>query len=726
MQKITNLFYWFSQGLTLGIGGCLLMMSCLAMIVYGIMYGNDHYGMMTLAMLLIAVLVAAGVLFLGRRLEKECRHRSILLFGVLVCLQIFFLVFISHPMAISDPARVQNEALMMVQKQHGRMNMEDLYFQRYPNNHFIVVLFYYFYKILSFMGIQQVWIPTIILNLVSIDIGILCSWLIARGWKGTKMADLVLVLFILCPTTYVWLTTVYTNTLSFPFVMLILYLCLRLQNESEKRDSRKSLWALLGAVMAVGYWIRPTTIIPIIAVVLYFIVRGTQGMKKENAVRYLTGVALTAGVFVCCFMGCRGLVDRHMDRSGLTGEFPVTHWIMMGLNTDTFGEFSREDEAYTMSFDTKAQKRQADMERIRERAAELGGTGLAYQAMAKMFGVWALADDDCFNKAAYASDFPGWYRYFMGKDNTWYLLFMQAFRVVTFLFLCGSITGQMRQKKYDRSYVLSLTFLGAVLFFVLWEANRKYNVCFMGVCLLLMADGIEGCLQWMRQRQFAGLRRRNSRVVMMALVAICILLTSYMQRTTTSQTVSTNENVVYHCRNNPDSVAMSAISGNRKGYFQKPVLLEQIIRQGQLTRAGEKETIILNFERNEGKSHSQKWKGDGQKGKHKKIKQGENKIQHKKEYKIEVLSLENGQKIYSRKVRNDQFSKSGKLIIRLPQISKDSSKGYVIRLHHYGKNYTMIPKVSRFPKLNPYPYGSLYIKGRKTNYDLSMSILQRG
>ena len=119
------------------------MMSCLAMIVYGIMYGNDHYGTMTLAMLLMAVLVAAGGLFLGRRLEKECRHRSILLFGVLVCLQIFFLVFISHPMAISDPARVQNEALMMVQKQHGRMNMEDLYFQRYPNNHFIVVLLYH-------------------------------------------------------------------------------------------------------------------------------------------------------------------------------------------------------------------------------------------------------------------------------------------------------------------------------------------------------------------------------------------------------------------------------------------------------------------------------------------------------------------------------------------------------------------------------------------------------
>ena len=253
MQKITNLFYRFSQGMTLGIGGCLLLMSCLAMIVYGIMYGNDHYGIMTFALLLMAAVATGGVLILGRRLEKESRYRSILLFGVLVCFQIFFLVFISHPMAISDPARVQNEALLMVQKQHGQMNMQDLYFQRYPNNHFIVVLFYYFYKILYFMGIQKVWIPTIILNLISIDIGILFSWLIARRWKGAAMADLLLCLFIFCPTTYVWLTTVYTNTISFPFVMLILYLCLRLQEELEKQNGHQSLWALLGAGMAVGY-----------------------------------------------------------------------------------------------------------------------------------------------------------------------------------------------------------------------------------------------------------------------------------------------------------------------------------------------------------------------------------------------------------------------------------------------------------------------------------------
>lgn len=729
MQRITDFFYRFSQGLTLGIGGCLLFMSSLAMIVYGIMYGNRHFGLMTLAMLMMAFLLTAGLMILHRSLEMTSSYRSSLLFLGLLFLQVFFLIFISHPMAISDPARVQNEALMMVQKQHGQMNMQDLYFQRYPNNHFIVVLFYYFYKILYFMGIQKVWVPTVILNLVSIDLGILFSWMIARRWKGNKVADMLLCLFMLCPTTYVWLTTVYTNTLSFPFVMLILYLCLRLQGELSQKTGHRGWWILLGAVMAIGYWIRPTTIIPIIAVVLYFIVYGVRNGDREYAKRCLARAVLAGGVFLCCFMGCRGLVDRHMDRNRLTGEFPITHWIMMGLNTNSFGEYSREDEVYTMRFETKEQKRQADIARIKERVKELGPVGLSYQAVAKMFGVWALADDDCFAKASYASDFPGWYPYFMGKSNTWYLLFMQAFRMVTFLFLCGSIWGQIRQKKYDSSFVFSLTFLGAVLFFVLWEANRKYNVCFMGVCLLLMADGIERGRHLVQGWKFPGVFMGTRLVWTVAVFTICcISVTTYLQMSAGQGKNTAGENVVYHCRNNPDSVAVSDVNGKEQKQFTKPVLMEQTICQGQPVKKGEKEKIILNFERAGEKKFSAIHNGDAQKGRKKEIKKWKRtlkKLQHKKEYKIEVFSLESRQKLYSRKVRNDQFSKNGKLVIHLSKIPADTSKGYVIRLRHYGKYYTMIPKVSRFPDLDPYPYGSLYMNGRKTSYDLSMSILQK-
>ena len=72
-----------------------------------------------------------------------------------------------------------------------------------------------------------------------------------------------------------------------------------------------------------------------------------------------------------------------------------------------------------------------------------------------------------------------------------------------------------------------------------------------------------------------------------------------------------------------------------------------------------------------------------------------------------------------------QLDGKERLVIRLPRARRDSTKGYLVRLSHLGKKYTMVPKVSRFPDLNPYPYGSLYINGQKTSYDLSMSISKK-
>ena len=81
--------------------------------------------------------------------------------------------------------------------------------------------------------------------------------------------------------------------------------------------------------------------------------------------------------------------------------------------------------------------------------------------------------------------------------------------------------------------------------------------------------------------------------------------------------------------------------------------------------------------------------------------------------------------MYGRKVSQAQLDGKERLVIRLPRAHRDSTKGYLVRLSHLGKKYTMVPKVSRFPDLNPYPYGSLYINGQKTSYDLSMSISKK-
>ena len=78
----------------------------------------------------------------------------------------------------------------------------------YTHLHFITICFYYFYKCLTDVGITKVWVPTVVLNVLAIDLGILLTFLSVKKMRGIGTATFALVLFFLCPTTYLWLTSV--------------------------------------------------------------------------------------------------------------------------------------------------------------------------------------------------------------------------------------------------------------------------------------------------------------------------------------------------------------------------------------------------------------------------------------------------------------------------------------------------------------------------------------
>ena len=244
--------------------------------------------------------------------------------------QIAFLLLVSRPMTIADPARVQNEALAMLKYHHGQMDPTNSYMQNYGNNQFITICFYYFYKLLTDVGITKVWVPTVVLNVLAIDLGILLTFLSVKKMRGIGAANFALVLFIVSRTTYLWLTSVYTNTLSFPFIMSILYLGL------IDKPAKRWRVAVHDVLFAVGYRVRPTTIIPIITLGLYLTarlvadwqnrraLRASETMKTENdseeqqhsRQRVLEG-AVRVGLVVCVSMAVlfssSNLVAKHVD-----------------------------------------------------------------------------------------------------------------------------------------------------------------------------------------------------------------------------------------------------------------------------------------------------------------------------------------------------------------------------------------------------------------------------
>ena len=224
-----------------------------------------------------------------------------------------------------------NEAISMSAQAHPQISSAGRYFEMYGNNYFFTILLCYYFKFFRLFGLTAYWMEGLFLNMFAMDLSV---WFCLAAAKATFGSQKRLVLTILCllnPLLYVFLPFVYTNTISIPFTMGIF--CLPLL--ACKTDSRKKRigYAIGEAVLlAVGFQIRVTTLIPVIALALWALVSLTFSRDSKHAI--LAPLLTFVVVFVLLFGGCKALINTHVPERLRAANFPVTHWLMMGLQGD--------------------------------------------------------------------------------------------------------------------------------------------------------------------------------------------------------------------------------------------------------------------------------------------------------------------------------------------------------------------------------------------------------
>lgn len=245
---------------------------------------------------LFFLLILAELVWLFQRIVSCCSNGKRIFLRVFLFLSIFVFQMIclnglGKITLTEDSFKVIDMASNMVYNTKGMLDntidepVYGGYFARYSNNHGITLFFYYFFSMLRFFGCEQFILAARILNVILLDLGIFLTYLSARKMWGSRKADIVLLLMALSPTTYVWLFWSYTNTFSIPFVMGILLLYL--YGKDSKENKKVALHGMCMAVVGViGYFIRPTTIIPIIAVIIMQFFSLQWGGKVENMVDF--------------------------------------------------------------------------------------------------------------------------------------------------------------------------------------------------------------------------------------------------------------------------------------------------------------------------------------------------------------------------------------------------------------------------------------------------------
>ncbi|MCI8375701.1 MAG: hypothetical protein HFI29_09750 [Lachnospiraceae bacterium] len=440
--------------------------------------------------------------FLKNQEDKTLKRLAFFLIALLGAGQLIFLLVI-QPMLRYDPLKVFDMAVEMLRTHTISGTYETGYFARYTNNYPITILTYWFLLLLSKCGLpESLFLPAAqLLNIACITGSIWLGYLILKELKNLRTAVFYLILCALCPLSYVWAGYFYTATLSMPCLMGILYLYLRL-TRARTPLSRTLLGGALGLTLILGYKLRATAMIAMIAIILHtgwklllklFRARTEKlPFSPAAALRpYLSsGIAflLTTGLS----LGFWSLtVSRYVAFDYQNTGFPTIHWVMMGARWD--GAFDQMDELYTSGFDTREEKIEADKKVLSERLKEAGPAGLVALTGRKLLNTWADGTDNYQAENSYAS-YSKLYTYLLGSKSGFLTIYSQAFRALQMLalgfFALLSLIQLKKHRKLPKLFLIQLTFLGAMAFHILWETSPLYSIGFTFLGLMLLAEAV--------------------------------------------------------------------------------------------------------------------------------------------------------------------------------------------------------------------------------------------
>lgn len=473
-------------------GNVFLGLVVLELIVHGLVdYADATFLFQTQKKPVLALLCLFMTAFLllvfsvCRRLTENLTLRKTKMISALLLLPAFalqiYMLFYYRSSYLFDNAFVTGGASALAMD--GQVAKEAVYYLSvYPNQNAYAVLTAVLWKLGTAAGISRAAMPLLLncVNLVFLDTAAVLFLLTVCAYKKQTPGGFVRILFLLLcnPFLYIGVSYYYTITLSMPFVMGILYLYVRFLRKKEKHPY--VVLVLLGLVVGFGYLLRATTMIPFIAVIACLLFFGR--LQKRDL--------LAASVAVLTIVGVSAGNRQYIGLDTKDTAFPLTHWVMMSMTSP--GSHNEADETYTASFPTAAEKKVADRERLMEKLQAMTAGDLLALAHAKVENTWGRGSNGYPVYLENCLRTDGLYPYLFGDHKDFVILYHQGYYLCLLLGIFYDLLRTVRKKQWD-SYVFQMTFLGAVLFYLLWETGSQYSLPFLFVLQFLAGNGME---QW--------------------------------------------------------------------------------------------------------------------------------------------------------------------------------------------------------------------------------------
>lgn len=427
--------------------------------------------------------------FLVKKILSIHDENKVRKISIVLLIALFFILFgVGYVLRVAlnwDYGSIQRVAIYFGQT--GKIDMQRvLYFAKCPNNRLIVILIMLIYRLMNILfGIKDVAsfrVISIFVNCIFIEASYVFTYMLAKKIKGEKFAFLTLVSLILMLPVILYSAIFYTDTVGMAFIPLVLLLYLRF------RECKKLKYLIIFSVISlIGFEIKATVIF-ILAAIFFDI------LCSENFFSACRYIGLSFVIIVLCYLGFNIGMYKFL---GITSEdsnkyeLPHTHHIMMALNPDYEGGYNEKDVLYTMSFKTKKEKTNANINMIKSRLNDYGvGGSLNRFFYVKWVRTWTdptFASSDYLSRDPVKNSFLTQIVTREGNKYHYYLSYMWIYWIIVIVGLLLSVI--FYKKDVNIILVSKVLILLFALFLSFWECNPRYVVHILPSIMLISIFG---------------------------------------------------------------------------------------------------------------------------------------------------------------------------------------------------------------------------------------------
>ena len=422
------------------------------------------------------------------------------------------------------------------------------YYSRYANNLFLTYIFLNVYKIGEVIGIQNGYFLLLFIQSIMFSVGGFLIYKIAdmyfkEKYKIYSICTWIIYMLIVGLSPHIVLT--YSDGIGMFLSLILTYIIFKLEknkdikkkknkiNEDKEKNkllqkssiSRIILILLFTNLSILGYYIKPQIIIISIAYVIikivhisyltYMVIKNKnedrengrrvrkERIKKEIIYYIILSILIiiTGCIIYTYIRKANNSMGINVDKEK---RFNITHYAMLGWNTESKGVFTVKDENFSGKYEKLKDREKANIEELKRRITEMGLGGVINQIARKILtnyndGTFSGVATFVYIRKEYnieginkeLSEFLKNIYYENGKYNMIYTQIMQCLWIGILIFNMFSYNDG----KSTKISIVILGIIGLFIFEILFEARSRYIFIYVPLYIFLGVIGLKNVLR---------------------------------------------------------------------------------------------------------------------------------------------------------------------------------------------------------------------------------------